>query len=40
MDEQYKWLEELIKRANAPKFEPTCDHGVQPLDNAKQRLEE
>jgi hypothetical protein len=40
MDEQYKWLEELIKRADMPDFQATCDAGFEDLGGAldKARL--
>jgi hypothetical protein len=37
MDEQYKWLEELIKRADMPDLTPKCDAGDQALDGAADK---
>jgi hypothetical protein len=38
MDEQYKWLEELIKRADMPDPTPKCDAGDQALDGAADKV--
>ncbi|KAJ4377484.1 hypothetical protein N0V83_000309 [Neocucurbitaria cava] len=40
MDQQYAWLEELIKRSELPSFEPKCSGGEQKLADAAKKLEE
>jgi hypothetical protein len=37
MDERYKWLEDLIKRADMPALTPKCDAGNNPLDGAAEK---
>ncbi|KAF1848132.1 uncharacterized protein K460DRAFT_308071 [Cucurbitaria berberidis CBS 394.84] len=40
MEEQYKWLEELIKRSELPSFEPQCSEGMQTLQDASKKLKD
>jgi hypothetical protein len=42
MDEQYAWLEELIKKSDRPPFKPECSsgkYGEQKLAGATQKWE-
>jgi hypothetical protein len=40
MDEQYTWLEQLIKLADDPIPEPKCKNNLQRFENPRTSLEE
>lgn len=40
MQEQYKWLEELVKKSSMPSFEPSCTDDVWTFDEAVRMMKE
>jgi len=38
MDEQYAWLEELIRRSELPPIEIKCNNGEQKWPDAKNKF--
>ncbi|KAF2492915.1 hypothetical protein BU16DRAFT_592780 [Lophium mytilinum] len=40
MDKQYEWLEQLIKLADVPEFEPKCDGALQDSKVGAEKFEE